>query len=122
MSLAHVRLTKILDLADEARYLAGTPDFSCDGKWEEIGLLVINKKNFSYRFEPSEAALNVHFLPPEIYSMDEVDRHELLKGKYKNFAWGAWSMRINAWALQFLSDNFYPDIFPDIYSHGSTSQ
>jgi hypothetical protein len=115
MSLAHVRLTKSQESNASVSYIAETPDFSGGDRWEEIGLLAIDKSSGAFKFEMSELAKSHHMLPPEVFNLEDAERLSLLSSAYEGFGWGAWSMRIREWAVQFVARGTFPDSFPDLY-------
>ena len=119
MSLAHVRMTKVNDSEASVEYLVETLDFGSTGNWEPIGNLRVDKAKARYTFEMSATARHQKVLPPEIYELDERARADLINSTYKEFGWGAWSMRIHQWAVRFIKENSFPETYPEIYAKSS---
>ena len=118
MSLAHVRMTKVNDSGANVEYAVETFDFSGTGNWEPIGTLKIRMGKANYDFEMSETARLHKVLPPEIYGLDERERENMINTQYKEFGWGAWSMRIHQWAVRFINEKSFPEKYPEIYAKG----
>lgn len=112
MSLVHMRLKLALSDSNVAEYDVESIDFNDEMNWEKICVIRINKNRKDYEFEFHDKLKNDNILPPTIYGLSEDERALLLKTRYKDFGYGAWSMRIHHWVNNLIQQNHYPAKYP----------
>jgi hypothetical protein len=112
-------MTKVNDSVAGVEYLVETLDFGSGENWEPIGTLKIGRGKADYIFEMSATAQHHKVLPPEIYGLEEGERKKLIDTRYREFGWGAWSMRIHQWAVRFIKEKSFPETYPEIYAKRS---
>ena len=115
MSFAHVRLNKIKQNEFLVEYIVESFDFNNESEWEEIGKLEINIIAKSYDFWPAKIWSSLQIIPPPIYGLDETKREQIIKSKYRDYGWGAWSMLIHHWAVSFIKQDSFPEYHPSSF-------
>lgn len=112
MSLTHIRLNRIFDNNESVSYKVESTDFTNDNTWSELGILHISKIMKKYEFLESGLAKKNKLIPPELYELPSLKKEQLLRNKYSNYGWGAWSMCIHHWATTLIKNGDYPDQYP----------
>lgn len=112
LSLVHLRLKLVENDDSAAAYEAESIDFNEEMNWEKICVIKIDKirKEYEYDFFSKYKAFNI--IPPSLYDKDEKERTSLLETKYKDYGYGAWSMRIHRWIKTIIEQDNYPNKYP----------
>ena len=116
MSYCHIRFLR-RSLNDKfAEYSVESFDFHDDHEWHQIGRLSLDREQKQYDFIPAQIWLDVKALHPHLFSIAENERKRIYESelKAKGYGWGAWAMRIHHWANDFLTEDSFPEIFPDV--------
>ena len=113
MSLVHLKARQLRDDEYSAEYSIESCDFNEDRKWEEIGIVEIDKSIKQYHFILKGSCSDLRFVPPSLYSLNEAEQEFLLRTKYKDYCCGAWSMTIHHWIDSFIKNNDYPTKHPE---------
>jgi hypothetical protein len=109
MSLASVTLEKRSETNSHATYAVLSPDFS-SGIPQEIARVVIDKEKLSYEFELTGMWVKEKVVPPFVYGLEEVERDRLLKERYLDHSYGAWTGRVFSKVAKMLVARAYPDL------------
>ena len=113
MSLVHLRTRKILDDDNSIVYSIQSSDFNESMDWEEIGRLKIIKETKEYDFTLAGPCKNMNFVPLSFYDLSKKQQGILLEEEYRDCCCGAWSMRIHHWVNTFITENNYPENYPN---------
>ena len=89
-------------------YVAESPDFNQDGRWEAVAEIIVDKVARSYEFRCVGAWEGEKVVPPEVYGLDEPAQEEQLRTTFFGFGYGAWTAKIQRWLNEAMSIDEYP--------------
>jgi len=112
MSLAHIRLVKVKEIADRVVYLAESPDFNPERAWQVVAEISISKNDGQFLFRPLNYWSNRKVVPPDVYALPEHERTTRLTGQYADHGFGAWTGRILSLVRLVSMDRRFPERAP----------
>jgi|WetSurMetagenome_2_1015567.scaffolds.fasta_scaffold968191_1 hypothetical protein len=109
MSFCHIKLKKTDETDEYVRYRIYSFDFNKEHKWEQFGIIQIEKKAGTYKHLDSQLWEKNKIYPIELFETPVEKRRELAYGKYKESASGQWAMNVFNFIIQSLETRAFPD-------------
>ena len=109
MSLCHIHFIKSTDSEDLVAFRLYSFDLNEDHEREEIGNIVIDKRNKSFKFIPYKPWKREKYYPPELWLLDDDERRRIASSDYSDHFGGRWSEAIAKVSREFITKEEYPE-------------
>jgi hypothetical protein len=109
MSFSHIKLKKVAENEENVRYAVFSFDFNKEHKWEQFGVIQIEKVSGMFKHLDNQLWEKNKIYPIDLFEVPLEKRRELAYGKYKEYASGRWSMNV----FNFIKKSIETRVFPE---------
>jgi hypothetical protein len=109
MSFCHIKLKKTAETEEYVRYRIYCVDFNKEHKWEQFGIIQIEKITGTYKHLDNQYWEKNKTYPIYLFEIPVEKRRQLAYGKYKEYASGQWAMNVFNFITKSLETRTFPD-------------
>jgi hypothetical protein len=109
MSFSHIKLKKTDENEEYVRYRIYSFDFNKEHKWEQFGIIQIEKKSSSFKHLDNQLWEKNKIYPIDLFEIPVEKRREIVQTKYTKYASGRWAMNVYDFIKKSLETRVFPE-------------